>query len=213
MCIRKFSVNNPVHLAKLFHQVLFIVKSSRSIAQKHIHMSGLRRIHRIVNDAGRIGSFFSSDDIYPGASSPFRQLFSRCCTECIRSGNQNFFALILQFARQLAHRGGLSHTVDADDKNDRLFLFKFIGSLPYLHLLPDALNQQLFTFCRIFYVFFLHLCFQAFNDFCSRVDSDIAHDKDFFQFLIKILVDGRVAVKNRINTMYNIIAGLCKSCL
>ena len=95
MGIREFPVNDAVHLAEFFHQVLFVMQSAGGIYEKHIHTSRFRRIYGIEYHAGGIRAFFSADHGNIRPECPLCQLISRCGTEGIRCGDENFPALIL----------------------------------------------------------------------------------------------------------------------
>ena len=58
-------------------------------------------------------------DVRTGTFSPNFQLVSRRRAEGIRRRQHNLFALIDIAGRQLADRGRLADTVDADHQNDR----------------------------------------------------------------------------------------------
>ena len=182
------------------------MKPSGGIAQKHIHMPGLCCIHRIKDHAGGIRAFRPADHINARPVGPARKLFPCGGAESIRCGNQHLPALFLEHARQLAHRGGLSHAVYADYQNHRLLLFKVIGGFPYLHLLLYAVDEQLFAGGGLLDMLFLHLLLQAIQNIGGGIYADIPHNQDFFQFFIKFIVNRRKAAEYGVDSMHNIIS-------
>ena len=56
-----------------------------------------------------------------------------------------------------------------------------------------------------------NLFFQIFQNRGRRVNSDVSHNKDLFQILVKFLVYAGITAENGIKTGYNIVSCLCKS--
>ncbi|CDA68858.1 unknown [Clostridium sp. CAG:510] len=52
-----------------------------------------------------------------------------------------------------------------------------------------------------------YLLLQPLDNGGGGIHADVTHDKNFFQLFIEILVYGGKSVKNRVNTIYNIVPG------
>ena len=189
------------------------MKPACRITQQHIRPSCLCRMHCIINHRGRIRAFHTAHDLHTGTMGPFCQLLPCCCPEGIRRCQYHFSALFFQFSCQLTYGRGLSHAVYTDHKYDRLLFFKIVSRFPYLHLLPDAVDQKLLAGRRLFDTVFLYLCPQSLQNGIGGIDTDVSHNQYLFQFFVEILVNHRITVKYRINSMYDIISCLTQTCL
>lgn len=63
-------------------------------------------------------------------------------------------------------------------------------------LLPDKPGELV----RVLNMFLGHLLFQTLNNGSSGINSNITHDQNFFDFLIKIFINAGIAAENRINS-------------
>ncbi len=70
---------------------------------------------------------------------------------------------------------------------------------------------MLLTRRRILNMQFLHLCLEVFNNICCRMDPQIPHNQNLFNFLVEIIINAGKTAKNSINPRYNIIPGLRQS--
>ena len=96
--------------------------------------------------------------------------------------------LLTELASQLSNCGCLADPIHSNHEYDRDAVLEFVGSLPHIHLLLDALNEQLPALDWFFDMLFLHFCFQVFHDLHGRVDTQISHDQCLFQLFVKIIV-------------------------
>ena len=153
MCIRILSVNDTVHFAQLFHQIFLVVKSPRSVNQKHIHSPRLSRADCVIDNAGGVCPFIAAHHGNLCSLCPLSKLVSGSRTESICSGDQYLSAVVLQLSCQLSNRGSLAHSVNSDHHNDRLPVLELIRRLIHTHLFFDAVDQQLLTFGRFLDMF------------------------------------------------------------
>ena len=72
-------------------------------------------------------------------------------------------------------------------------------------------DQKLFALGGILDVLFLYLLLQILQNGVGGVDSDITHNQDLFDFLIKILVNRGISAENTVDTGRDIRPGLGKT--
>ena len=90
-------------------------------------------------------------------------------------------------------------------------MFKLIGSLTYLHLFFNAVDQKFLAFLRVLNMLLFYFLFQIGNNCGSRIDADITHDKNLFDLVIKIIVNIRKSAENSVHAGHNVISGLCQT--
>ena len=186
------------------------MKSARRITEQHIRSARFRGRHRIVDDRCRVCPLLPADHLHTGAVGPLPQLVSRRCAERIRRCQHNLFSLILHLAGKLAHRRRLTDTVDTDDEHHRLLILKAVRRLPDIHLLLDTADQKLLALGRILNVILLHLLSQISDNRFRRPHTDISHDQNFLDLLVKFIVNAGITPKNRIDPGDDIVPRLPK---
>ncbi len=187
------------------------MKPACRIAQKYIDIPRSRRIYRIEDHTGRIGTLAAADHIHPGTVCPLAKLLTGRRAEGIRRRDQYPPSLPFQFPGQLAYSGGLTHAVNADHQYDGLLFLEGIRSLLHLHLLLDILDQEGFAVGRLLDMVLLHLLPQPLQDRFGGLHPDIPHDQNLFQFFIEILVYVGKTVKYGIYPMDDVVPRLRQS--
>ena len=79
-------------------------------------------------------------------------------------------------------------------------MLKLICSLIHLHLLLYGVHQKLSAYGNLFDLLLFNLFLKILNDPVGGVHSNIRHDQNLLQLLIKIIINLRETTKKRINS-------------
>ena len=126
-------------------------------------------------------------DVRTGTFSPDFELVRRSRAEGIRRRQHHLFALIDIAGRQLADRGRLADTVDADYQNDRRLAVR-IQRLVVEHVVGQHLAEQVAQLVRRGGLAQLSALFDLSDDLRRRGCTDVRQDECFFQFLEQIII-------------------------
>ncbi len=172
------------------------------IDEQDVRMAGLCRLDGIVDHCRRVGAFLMFDDLHTAALGPDLQLLDGGSPEGVGSADQDLLALGFEIRRQLPDGGGLPGAVHADDKDDGRAGGELHGLVLPEHIRYDLLQKPL-DLSRIGDAGLLDLPPQLVADVLGGNGPHIGHDKDFFQFLQKVLVDLREGVDDPLHLTHH----------
>ena len=129
---------------------------------------------------------------------PLFELFNGGGAKSVGCGEYDLFALLFIHGGKLAYRGGLAHAVDAYHKyncghGDKIHL------LTALKKLRNDIFYRRFNFIGLLQMLFCHTLTELFGYLHSCFDAHIAHYKNLFKLLIKLIIDLGLAVEHRVD--------------
>ena len=142
---------------------------------------------------------------------PFCQLFNGRCSECICCSKNNFLACLFVLSRKFADGCCLADAIDTDDQYHGCLMLKLISFLIDTHLFFDRICQQLLACLWFLDMLFLNLPLQFLNNILRCMNTQICHNKHFFQFFIKIFINIGKSGKDRIKAGHDIISCFCQA--
>ena len=84
-------------------------------------------------------------------------------------------------------------------------MLKPVVRLSDIHLVPDALQQQLPALGGFSDMLLLHLLLQVIQNGGCRTDADIPHDQDLLDLIVKIVIDRCVSRQGILHTAAEIV--------
>ena len=185
--IRQLTGDNAVDLRQFVHQVGLVVQTACRIHDDDIAAACLGRRDGVEHNSRRVCALAVANDVRTGTFSPDFELVRRSRAEGIRRRQHHLFALIDIAGRQLADRGRLADTVDADYQNDRRLAVR-IQRLVVEHVVGQHLAEQVAQLVRRGGLAQLGALFDLSDDLRRRGCTDIRQDECFFQFLEQIII-------------------------
>ncbi len=106
---------------ELAHQRRLVLQPAGGVDHQHVDSLGARGLQRLVGEPRGIRAGLAGDDAGARALAPDFELIDRGGPEGVARGEHHALALAKKFSRELADRGGLAGTVDADHQDDEGF--------------------------------------------------------------------------------------------
>ncbi len=205
--VGELPVNDPVDLAKLVHESLFIVDSAGSVADDDVGVIFDSSINCVKYHGGRIRALVVLDDVHTGAVRPDLQLVDGGGTERVGGSEDDLFALGFEVGRHLSDGGGLADAVYADDEDHGRGRHKVDGLVLAEHIGHNFFNKTA-DFRRILDVLFFDAVLELADDGLRGDNTDIAHDEDFGELVIEVVANAVEGVEDVVDGSGKIVACL-----
>ena len=178
------------NLLQFFHQVRFILQTTRSIGNQDVNVARLRRLDGIENNRCRIRAGMLGNHRNIVALTPHLKLLYRRRAEGIARGQHHRFALLLKLTRQLADGGGFTDAVDANHQNYKWRLAFYVQRLVHLRQnIAHLFFQQAVQRLGVAQLLAAGVVGKISDDLTGGFHADIGNQQLLFQLFKQIIVD------------------------
>jgi len=181
------------------------VKSACSVADNNITVSCNTCLNGIVNNCGRVCTFFVLYYVHISSFCPYIKLVYGSSTEGICRTQDDFLSLCFIHGSHFAYGGGLTCTVYTYNEDNGRYGNKS-HILASVKKVCNNFLQFLFYFTCVFYFRTFHTASQFLNHLNSRIDSHISHNEYLFKLNEKIVFKGIKRVKHFIYCTRHLIS-------
>ena len=178
------------NLLQLFHQVRFILQTTRGIGNQDVNIARLRRLDGVENDRCRIRAGVLGNHRNIVALPPNLELLNRRRAEGIPRRQHHRLALLLELTRQLADGGGFTDAVDADHQNHkRRFAFYVQRLIHFRQNIAHLFFQQAVQRLSVAQLLAAGVVGKTRDDLTRGFHADIGNQQLLFQLFKQIIVD------------------------